>query len=340
MKIVLCFIVLCLFKNFIIAQTLKPKFTLLDSGHATSIRGLCPVTDQIVWVSGSNGQVGKTLNGGKTWEWITIKGFEKKDFRDIEAFSGAEAIVMSIDAPAYILKTNNGGKSWKVVYEDHQKGIFLDAMAFWNELSGIVIGDPINNKIVIRRTFDGGENWREIPEKNYPIADSAEAMFASSGSNIGLMGGSAACFVTGGQNARFFYKNSKINLPIIKGKESTGANSVSVIFKNRKVAKIMVVGGNFANPTDTTQNCAFSTNNGKTWQTPIYNPHGYRSCVEHVNKNIWVTCGITGMDYSEDGGLRWINFSKIGFNACRKASKIGKVVFVAGSNGKIGKVEL
>jgi hypothetical protein len=338
MKIIFYFAFLILINLHSIAQKNKPTIIFLDSGHATSLRGLCPVTDQIVWVSGSNGQVGKTLNGGKTWDWVTIKGFEKKDFRDIEAFSGVEAVIMGIDSPAYMLKTNNGGKTWKVVYEDHRKGIFLDAMAFWNEQSGIVIGDPIDNKIVIRRSFDGGNSWREIPEANYPVADSAEAMFASSGSNIGLMGGSAACFVTGGSNARFFYKDLITNLPLIKGKESTGANSVSVLYKKRSVEKIMVVGGDFNKPLDRQLNCAFSTDLGKTWQVPVKNPFGYRSCVDFINKNVWITCGTNGVDYTVDGGLNWLNFSIIGFHACRKAKK-GNIMFLAGGGGKIAMVK-
>jgi photosystem II stability/assembly factor-like uncharacterized protein len=128
------------------------------------------VNDNIVWVSGSNGMVGRSNDAGKTWNWYNAKKFIpddsmklKADFRDIEAFDGATAIIMSVDAPAYILKTNNGGETWKVMYENKTKGMFLDAMEFWNEQSGIVIGDPIDGRFFIARTFDGGSSWQEIP---------------------------------------------------------------------------------------------------------------------------------------------------------------------------------
>jgi hypothetical protein len=322
----------------IYAQKMLPKIQVLDSGHKTSLRGISPVSNNVIWVSGSKGQVGKSLNGGQTWQWITVKGFENKDFRDIEAFSAQKAIIMCVDKPAYILKTTDGGNSWKVVYEDNSPGIFLDAMAFWNDQSGIVIGDPINNKVIIRRTFNGGDSWRGLPENNYPIADSAEAMFASSGSNIGLMGSGAACFVTGGNKARFFYKDKIVPLPLIQGTESTGANSVSVVFKKRNVEKIMVVGGDFNNPTNTTNNCTFSIDNGNTWQQPTTNPLGYRSCVEHININQWISCGITGVDVSQDGGLNWAGISNIGFHACKKAKK-GNAIFLCGTNGRIARVD-
>jgi photosystem II stability/assembly factor-like uncharacterized protein len=100
------------------------------------------ISDDIIWVSGSNGTVGKSVDGGVTWKWQIVKGFEKKDFRDIEAFGANTALIMAVDSPAYILKTLDGGDTWKVVYRNDSKGIFLDAMNFRNNREGIVVGDP------------------------------------------------------------------------------------------------------------------------------------------------------------------------------------------------------
>ena len=41
---------------------------ILSSGTNSSLRGLSVVNDNVVWVSGSNGTVGRTTNGGKTWQ--------------------------------------------------------------------------------------------------------------------------------------------------------------------------------------------------------------------------------------------------------------------------------
>ncbi|HYM93293.1 MAG TPA: YCF48-related protein, partial [Chitinophagaceae bacterium] len=140
----------------------SPEVQELTSGTQTSIRGLSVVNDNVVWVSGSNGVVGRTVDGGKNWKWMVVSGFEKTDFRDIEAFDGASAVILGVAEPAYILKTNDGGKSWRVTYENKTKGMFLDAMEFWNEQAGIVVGDPINGRFFIVRSFDGGESWQEI----------------------------------------------------------------------------------------------------------------------------------------------------------------------------------
>src|ERR1044071_317489 len=93
-------IVLLLYTGSASSQRSFPVVEMLTSGTKTSLRGLSVVNDNVVWVSGSNGTVGKTLDGGKTWTWMTVTGFEKKDFRDIEAFDGASAIIIAIAEPA------------------------------------------------------------------------------------------------------------------------------------------------------------------------------------------------------------------------------------------------
>jgi len=297
------------------------------------------VNDNVVWVSGSNGVVGKTTNSGKTWKWITVQGFEKKDFRDIEAFDAASAVIMSVGEPAYILKTNDGGESWKVVYESQNKGMFLDAMEFWNERAGIVVGDPINGKFFIARTFDGGSSWQELPFDKRPSAENGEACFAASGTNIRALDLNEAVFVSGGSTSRLFTKNGQDKLPIIQGKETTGANSIAVWdhLKLNGGKRMIVTGGDFAADSSSQKNCFITNNGGKTWMTPNIAPHGYRSCVEYFSKTIAICCGLTGIDYSKDGGNNWKLISKESFHVCR-TSKSGTAVYFAGINGKVGKI--
>ncbi len=154
----------------------NPAVILLTSGTKTSLRGLSVVNDNVIWVSGSHGTVGKSLNSGKNWNWMTVKGFETKEFRDIEAFDANTAVVMAIDSPAYILKPWMEGVTWKVVYENKTKGMFLDAMDFSDFFHGIVVGDPIDHRVFLARTSDNGSTWREVtPETARPKADSGEA---------------------------------------------------------------------------------------------------------------------------------------------------------------------
>ena len=59
--------------------------------------------------------------------------------------------------------------------------------------------------------------------------------------------------------------------------------------------------------------------------------------VEYLSKNKLITCGITGVDISEDGGMNWKNISAEGFHVVQKAKK-GKAVFFAGGKGRIGRL--
>jgi photosystem II stability/assembly factor-like uncharacterized protein len=339
MKNILLLLLLLSF-SILQAQNTLPKLKLLTQDVNTSIRGLSVVNDVVVWVSGSNGTIGKTTDGGKTWKWIVVKGFEKKDFRDIVAFSSSTAIIMAVGTPAYILKTTNGGNSWKVVYENKKEGMFLDAMEFWNEEAGIVIGDPIDGKIFIARSFDGGNTWREIPEKYKPIAEEGEVLFAASGTNIRALDRNEAVFVTGGRSSHIYIRDEKIKLPINQGKESTGANSVAVMdYNSRSGGKtIIVVGGDFANPASDSLNCFYSNDRGKTWKAPKNPPAGYRSSVEYLSALHLIACGTTGVDYSFDGGKNWKPISDESFHVV-KISKKGAATYLAGANGRIAKLE-
>ncbi|GAA4330226.1 YCF48-related protein [Flaviaesturariibacter amylovorans] len=321
------------------AQTYADSVTLLTRGTKTSIRGLSAVDNNVVWVSGSNGTVGKSTDGGATWKWITVTGFEKRDFRDIEAFDASRAIIIAVDSPAYILKTIDGGASWKVVYENRTPGMFLDAMEFWNEEAGIVVGDPIGGRLFIARSFDGGSTWKDVPFEYRPQSDSGEAMFASSGTNVRVLDRDEAVIVTGGLRSRVLIRDRHHELPIMQGTESRGANSIAVQdHRTRKGGKRMiVVGGDFFRPANDSAVCFYTSDRGRTWKAPKVPPHGYRSCVEYASKSTLLACGINGVDISTDGGKNWKWINREGYHVCRKAKK-GTTVFFAGGGGKVGKL--
>lgn len=325
-------ILLALFVHF---ESSAQKIETLTSGIKTSIRGISAVSDEVVWVSGSNGTVGKTVDGGKTWQWMPVKGFEKRDFRDIEAFNKNTAVIIAIAEPAQILKTTDGGQSWKVVFSDSSKGMFLDAIDFYNKKNGVVVGDPVDGKVFLAHTVNKGSSWKVFNgSKNQRrwVMNEGEAFFASSGTNIHYLKKFKYRLVSGGLTARWFDETGDHPLSIIQGKESTGGNSIAVQ-KNRYA----IVGGNFANDKDTTKNCLITIDAGRNWFAPATAPRGYRSCVIFITDNRLVTCGTSGVDVSQDAGMNWTLVSSEGFHVCQKAKK-GNTVFLAGSNGKIARL--
>jgi len=315
---------------FFIFSAKCQKIEIIESGFKTSIRGLSVVNDQVVWISGSNGMVGYSLNGGVSWKYIIVPGYEKREFRDIEAFNQTTALVMAIDCPAVILKTIDGGVSWKEVLKDTTRGMFLDAMDFHQDKYGVVIGDPINGFFYKASTSDTGNHWQV--EKSLIHSEIGEACFASSGSNIKKINKRNDFFVTGGQCSYWRSKHKKKLIPILQGLESAGANSVAC--KNNSYC--IVVGGDYTQRNDTIQHIAITSNQGNTWFRSTQSPTGYRSCIEFISNHSWITCGLNGVDFSADDGLHFKKISEIGFHVCKK-SKSGKAVFLAG-NGKIGKL--
>jgi photosystem II stability/assembly factor-like uncharacterized protein len=317
--------------TFFTATLFSQKIEILTSGTRTSIRGLSVVNDECIWVSGSSGTVGKSLDGGKNWEWITVKGFEKRDFRDIEAFDKKTAIIIAIDTPAHILKTTDGGKNWKIVFTDRTPGMFLDAMDFFDKNHGIVIGDPIKGNTFIAATTNKGESWIRFANVSRPNCDSGEAYFASSGTNITYFKNKTYKAVSGGLSSHLQDGFNTTPLPILQGKESTGANSIAAWDKDLFV----IVGGDFAQDKNPKDNCVLTTDGGLTFKAPKTPPAGYRSCVEFISKKQLIACGTSGVDISDDTGNTWRLISTEGFHVCQKA-KSGKAVFLAGGNGKIG----
>lgn len=315
------------------------QFIPLTAGKNTSMRGLSVVSDSVAWVSGSNGYIGKSLDGGKTWQWIQPKGYEKLDFRDIEAFDQLKAIVVNAGSPAYILSTVDGGKTWREIYKNLDSAIFLDGMSFWNSNQGIIFGDPINNKMQLLKTTDGGLTWKDISEKLKAVLAIGEAGFAASGTSIKTRKNGQVWIATGGAVSHIYYSNNYGNswkvfaCPILQGESSTGPFSID--FLNDKEG--VVVGGNYLKDKESINNALLTSDGGKTWTKPQHSVSGYRSAVTYITSKICVATGSSGTDVSNDNGKNWINISDLNFNAVQKA-KSGNLVLLTGNKGQIYKL--
>jgi hypothetical protein len=206
----------CILSIFSSAQSVQ----VLSAGTKSSFRGLSVVDDQTLWVSGSAGTVGRSIDGGQSWQWLTVKGYEKTDFRDIEAFDAQTAIIMGIASPAYILKTTDAGLSWTKVYENRDTSMFLDAMDFVDAQHGIVIGDPLQGRVFMAQTADGGNSWQEVPLNERPAVATGEAFFASSGTNVRLYGPTQYALASGGKTGQPVFVGQKNKTSFDSGKRN------------------------------------------------------------------------------------------------------------------------
>jgi photosystem II stability/assembly factor-like uncharacterized protein len=308
----------------------------LSAGTNTSIRGLSVVSDSVAWVSGSNGFVGKTVNGGVDWQWTQPKGFEKLDFRDIEAFDAQRAIIVNAGSPAYVLLTEDGGNSWTQKYNNPDSSIFLDGMDFWDEKNGIIFGDPINNQLQLLTTVNGGASWQEISTNLTMKMKLGEAGFAASGTSIRTLGRGSVWIATGGSVSNIYYSKNygkswnRYPCPILQGENSTGAFSIDFADAENGI----VVGGDYLKDKENSNNVLITKDGGKSWVKPVIPVYGYRSSVSFVDKTSAVAVGSSGVDLSKDAGQTWTHVSDLNLNAVKKA-KSGHLVLLAGNKGEI-----
>lgn len=309
----------------------QPGVHLLPISVKSSFRALSVVDDSVAWVSGSQGWIGRTADGGLNWSFLQVTGFETLDFRSLYAFDSQTAIIANAGSPAYILLTTNAGTSWQVVYSNHHPNAFLDGIDFWNSKAGVVYGDPIDGRMLLLKTTDGGKTWLEFPAAARPALKAGEASFAASGTGILCLGKSELMIATGGMISRLFRTTHQGKSwrtqepPIIQGDEGTGIFSVA--FHGERG---MVVGGDFKKGIDPTGNAAYTEDGGRSWHKPNRAPGGYRECVVYLNGTTLVTTGPSGTEISNDGGKNWQALSNEGFHVVRKARQ-GSLVVLAGN---------
>ena len=323
----------------LINNTIAQKVTVLQQGKPVSIRGLSVVNDKVAWISSSKGYVAVTKDAGKTWNWQQVKGFETSDFRDIEAFSDKEAIIMSSGTPALILKTTDGGSSWQTKYHNRDTSIFLDAMDFLGKY-GCVMGDPLNDHFVLFETKDKGKTWKERDASKLPAARHGEASFAASGTCLhvfdnGLIKSNSILMVSGGSSANLY--NAQISakkwitqpLPLAQGRSSAGAFSIATNGKHW-----VAVGGDYQRDSRTDSTACYSFDAGKTWKIARTCP-AFQSCVQHLEGKIYLSTGTSGTYLSKDDGISWTKIDAGSYNVCVRTQH-GKLTLLAGNGGKIG----
>lgn len=317
-------------------QAPQIEITAIKGFPDNSKRGLFFAEDGSVWSSGTNGVVFKKST---KHDWIIQEdtNLAALDFRDIHAFNENEALIMSSGDGCKIYSTSNGGEEWKLVYENLGEGIFFDGMDFWDEKNGIAFGDPINGKLQIISTSDGGKTWTSL--ENLPNTIKGEAGFAASGTGIVCIGDQKVIIGTGGGDfARVFISEDRGNTwnvyktPMRAG-EASGIYAMTFWDENNGV----VVGGNYLDSAAVKGNCAITSDGGKTWLLPDTPPSGYRSCVAHNGDGVLIATGRTGVDVSFDAGMNWQFVSKDAYYSCVLKNNQG---WMTGKEGKLARINL
>jgi photosystem II stability/assembly factor-like uncharacterized protein len=247
----------------------SPSLTPQVSGTTNRLDSVSVVNESVVWASGRNGTVVRTLDGGATWEVHVIPGAETLAFRDIEAFSKDVAFVLSNNggANARIYKTEDGGATWILQFQSPIPISFYDCFAFWNDHLAVAVPDAENGHFDVIRMTDG-HTWENIGDL-FPPGQPGEGFFPASGTCITTRGGRRAWAVSGGAaHPRVIATTDRgatwasYDIPM-GGTPSSGG--LSIQFRDNHHG--ILGGGEVAAPTVfQDNNFARSSDGGKTWQ--------------------------------------------------------------------------
>lgn len=327
---------------------LEPVWNTFQHESAASFRGVHVVGDgEAIWISGSKGTVLQSLDQGMSWKDVSPADAGELDFRDVHGFDGQSAVALAVGSPAKIYRTSTSGKSWDVVFEDKRPNIFFDAFTFWDDQNGIAFSDPINGKVVIIKTSDGGKIWRELEFEKQPAALEGEGGFAASGTCLCLNGDTVFIGLGGARKegdpstARMLMSPDRgetwqvVATPI---KSGAARGIFSIVFANADHG--VAVGGTYNEPDDTSSHICITEDGGRNWFRPESTTRAYRSCVVVQRRSSaeaprLIAVGKTGTDYSDDYGRSWKPLDDQGFYAVDSGNR-GVFVVAVGPEGRIG----
>lgn len=328
MKYFIGLFILCL-----LGACTNPETKVGQETFSASFRGVAVAEGGALWASGTGGEVIFAVHPDSAFKSKKVKSDSLADFRSIALSKPGVAHVVAIANPARIYKTSNFGKTWKQTYFLDTAGIFLDGIAFFDHQEGLVFGDPIDNLLVLLKTYDSGETWSRLKPNNFPETFPGEGGFAASGTSITIKGNTVWIGTGGPSGARVYRSRDRgitwevFNTPLSVG-EGCGVFSLAFADEQNGVA----VGGCYIDSTSRERTSAFTTDGGATWQLSKISVSGYRSVVVKTKKGYYAW-GRTGMDFSNDGGITWENKLNPGYFAGGEV-KPDKLLMV-GRKGKI-----
>lgn len=120
-----------------------------------TLRALDVLNPDTVYVVGNHCAV-RTLDGGNTWFDINYN-CDSLFLYDVEFPTQKTGYI--VGSPSTILKTEDFGNSWEIIYQVFDNSESYVELEFINQDTGWVIGQKNGVGDIIMRTYDGGMSW-------------------------------------------------------------------------------------------------------------------------------------------------------------------------------------
>ncbi|MDX1741367.1 MAG: hypothetical protein R3178_08750 [Rhodothermales bacterium] len=295
-----------------------PSVTLEDVPPATTAQLIgVSAAGSVVWVSGTSGTFGRSLDDGLTWHFGTVAGADSLQFRDVHAIDSSRAFLLSI-GPAdqsRIYYTSDGGESWSRQWTNNEPDGFFDCFDFWDPLYGLAMGDAVRGRITMVRTVDGA-SWSPVDTLAIPPGGDEEGGFAASGTCLVVEEDSLAWVATGSPEASRVYRTADrgqswqvVEVPIVSDLEASGPMSLAFVSAERGFA----AGGALSRPDDHHPNFAATVDRGATWELrgrpQLPNVYGI-AATPQAGGVVILAVGPKGLDVTLDGGYTWQSVDK------------------------------
>lgn len=258
---------------------------------------------ECLWAVGQGGLFGNSsgfvlVRSGN----VTMNYIGQQPIYCVHAFSPSLAIVGSgsqNQTTAYVFKTTNSGASWTQINVSSITG-FINAIYFFDQQNGILLGDPKNNQWGIALTTDGGATWQ--PVLGVPLPNLGETGFVNCTFrkenllSFGTSAGRVFCSTNRGKNWNFG------NIP--------NAVTVANVAFLDSINGIAIYTEQSASVQNATRYLATTNDGGKIWKPRQYNftQNGYTPIYVFSPENsnsIYVLCSGGEIFATSDLGGTW-----------------------------------
>ncbi len=317
----------------------------LETGSDAQFRGLAPVSRHVAWVSGTEGTVLRTVDGGRHWKDVSPGGDTGDlEFRDIEAWDASHAVILSIGTggDSRIYRTDDGGRTWKQGFRNHSEDAFYDCLGFWDRRHGLAMSDPVHGEVPDPRHHERRPVVGEAARRRDAAGAGRRVRLRGQRHLPGHRGKEDAWFASGGAAARVFHTVDRgktwsvTDTPVVRS-DAGGIFSLAV----RDTETLVAVGGDFEKPHKSADTSAYSNDGGTTWH-PGGDLDGYRSGSAFLPRTATtgspsrgvIAVGPTGTNVSFDGGVTWKSVRNGAFDAVECTGD--GACWASGPEGRVG----